>query len=224
MAPKSAVWRRISTESVRRKRSRERGEVIPRWALRKLAALNLPSNKAVMTQALNEILGTQANGVHPVRTQTPLVASVATAGKSSRGEKRSTKTAIRSKVASEQGLLQRKARRDTKRRDIVGRQFGHWHVMALAGSDKSGKAKYRCRCDCGTEREVKRRSLLGRESRSCGCKRLHTRKFFPWRGRQMSIPQLYRETRPVVPLTVFRYRIEAAGWSIARAARVELQR
>jgi hypothetical protein len=225
MAPHSAEWRRINTEGVRRKRCIERGEVIPRWALRRLAAMNLPSNKKIITEALNGILGTQANGAQPqaLSAQKPLAASVAASRKSSRGKKRNHAKAIRIKVAGDTGSVHRKAERDSKRRDIVGRQFGHWHVMELAGSDRSGKAKYRCRCICGTEREVKRRSLLGRKSRSCGCAKLQARKFFEWRGKQKTIPQIYSEVRPVVPLNVFRYRIESAGWTIARAARVELR-
>lgn len=52
-------------------------------------------------------------------------------------------------------------------RDLTGLQFGRW--TALERVDKKGAARWRCRCSCGTEREVAARNLIGGNSLSCGC-------------------------------------------------------
>lgn len=47
----------------------------------------------------------------------------------------------------------------------AGQKFGRWTVLAV-----SPERKVRCRCDCGTERDVDRYNLLRPgHSRSCGC-------------------------------------------------------
>lgn len=55
------------------------------------------------------------------------------------------------------------------KKDLTGQRFGSWVVIGPA--DKSGYD--RCRCDCGTERNVLRESLTRGVSKSCGC--VHTR-------------------------------------------------
>lgn len=55
------------------------------------------------------------------------------------------------------------------KKDLIGQRFGSWVVIGPA--DKSGYD--RCRCDCGTERDVLRESLTRGVSKSCGC--VHTR-------------------------------------------------
>lgn len=52
--------------------------------------------------------------------------------------------------------------------DLSGEVFGRWNVISLA----SPKGRYRywhCVCSCGTERDVKERSLKEGTSKSCGC-------------------------------------------------------
>ncbi len=51
----------------------------------------------------------------------------------------------------------------------VGDQFNDWKVIGIA-EKRSVNEYYRCRCVCGTEREVFRGSLLGGRSKSCGCR------------------------------------------------------
>lgn len=49
--------------------------------------------------------------------------------------------------------------------DLLGQRFGRWEVI-----DKSDKSGYwKCRCDCGTIREVNQNSLRRGLSKSCGC-------------------------------------------------------
>lgn len=55
-------------------------------------------------------------------------------------------------------------------KDLVGLRFGRWLVTAH-GRPFPGESRrpYACRCDCGTEKVVRRSSLLDGSSRSCGC-------------------------------------------------------
>lgn len=53
--------------------------------------------------------------------------------------------------------------------DITGQTFGRWTVVSRAGSDRHRQSTWLCRCECGSERIVLRRSLVGGVSRSCGC-------------------------------------------------------
>jgi hypothetical protein len=50
-----------------------------------------------------------------------------------------------------------------------------WTVIAKAASaPNSTKSRWRCRCQCGTEKEVPQDKLLSGWSRSCGCLRTET--------------------------------------------------
>lgn len=54
-------------------------------------------------------------------------------------------------------------------RDIANERFGKWTALRegeLKTSD--GRSYWLCRCDCGSEREVSRRRLVRKQSRSCG--------------------------------------------------------
>ena len=54
--------------------------------------------------------------------------------------------------------------------DLTGRRFGRWTVVAFA-SRENRKTLWRCRCNCGTERDVMALTLTRktRASESCGC-------------------------------------------------------
>lgn len=54
-------------------------------------------------------------------------------------------------------------------RRLEGQRFGRLTVLELAPSDKFGKARWKCRCDCGTECIKPARPLIAGESKSCGC-------------------------------------------------------
>lgn len=52
----------------------------------------------------------------------------------------------------------------------IGKTFGSWTVLALDETPRSSRQRYYlCRCVCGTERSVRRSSLLSGDSLSCGC-------------------------------------------------------
>ena len=54
-------------------------------------------------------------------------------------------------------------------KDLAGRKFGRWTVQNDSIVDKKVERYWLCRCECGTERYVRERSLLYRDSKSCGC-------------------------------------------------------
>lgn len=63
---------------------------------------------------------------------------------------------------------------DRVREDLVGRTFGRWTVLEKAPTrvSPSGKTRstmYRCRCECGTVKDVGARALKTGMSQSCGC-------------------------------------------------------
>lgn len=53
-------------------------------------------------------------------------------------------------------------------KNLVGCIFGRWEVLEYAGTSGQG-AKWRCKCECGTERPVNAAALLSGKSTSCGC-------------------------------------------------------
>ena len=52
--------------------------------------------------------------------------------------------------------------------DLTGQRFGMWVVLERAPT-RNHQTMWRCRCDCGTERDVYARVLKSGESTSCGC-------------------------------------------------------
>lgn len=58
--------------------------------------------------------------------------------------------------------------------DLTGVRFGRWIVIARTDRVSDSYDRFwLCQCDCGTEREVRRQTLIKKESTSCGCKRFH---------------------------------------------------
>lgn len=55
--------------------------------------------------------------------------------------------------------------------DISGQKFNRWTVEELVGRTTSGGGLWKCRCECGTVRNVDGRSLRDGTSKSCGCLR-----------------------------------------------------
>ena len=57
-------------------------------------------------------------------------------------------------------------------KNLKGEKFGLWTVLFLAGQDKGRNKMWRCRCECGNEKNVKATSLsLGRTK---GCRTCRT--------------------------------------------------
>ena len=55
--------------------------------------------------------------------------------------------------------------------DLTGQKYGRWLVLGPGAPSDRGERKWRCACDCGTERDVLERVLISGGSRSCGCLR-----------------------------------------------------
>lgn len=57
--------------------------------------------------------------------------------------------------------------------DIIGQRFNRWTVLGCSQGRNGRLAHtyYECKCDCGTEKLVRRDKLIGNESKSCGCYR-----------------------------------------------------
>ena len=82
-------------------------------------------------------------------------------------------SALRYKLTNSCGCRSSQVARDRARdsaKDLVGTRVGRWAVETLAETSVTpGKDKYTCRCDCGTVRELDRKTLQGGQSQSCGC-------------------------------------------------------
>lgn len=55
--------------------------------------------------------------------------------------------------------------------DLTGRRFGRLTALERTGNDSNGRAIWRCRCDCGNEKEILAASLVHGFTKSCGCLR-----------------------------------------------------
>lgn len=55
--------------------------------------------------------------------------------------------------------------------DIIDKRFGRLVVIRRSGSDKSGKATWLCKCDCGSSVILNTSRLTTGNTRSCGCLR-----------------------------------------------------
>ena len=55
--------------------------------------------------------------------------------------------------------------------DITGKRFGMLLVIKKTSKKGETRSKWLCKCDCGTEKEVIRASLVNGSTSSCGCSR-----------------------------------------------------
>jgi len=53
--------------------------------------------------------------------------------------------------------------------DLMDRRFGRLLVVTREENDRFGKARWRCRCDCGKDTITRSNTLLKGETLSCGC-------------------------------------------------------
>lgn len=56
--------------------------------------------------------------------------------------------------------------------DLTGRRFGRLVVVRFARRTR-GRTIWLCRCDCGRDHLVRAGALVGGQTRSCGCIRVH---------------------------------------------------
>lgn len=54
-------------------------------------------------------------------------------------------------------------------KDYSGHRFGRLIALDRIGRQKNGVAVWRCRCDCGAEKDVTQANLVSGMVRSCGC-------------------------------------------------------
>lgn len=54
--------------------------------------------------------------------------------------------------------------------EMTGQRFGHLTVIERNGTNKYGKATWKCICDCGNECVVNGRNLRSGVRKTCGCK------------------------------------------------------
>jgi len=55
--------------------------------------------------------------------------------------------------------------------DLIGYKFGRYTVIGRGNANNTKDERWLCKCDCGTERIIKRRDLVSGRSTSCGCGR-----------------------------------------------------
>jgi len=54
-------------------------------------------------------------------------------------------------------------------KQLVGKKFGRLLVVKLGSRGASGRIRWLCLCDCGTEKEILSTSLVRGNTKSCGC-------------------------------------------------------
>lgn len=62
------------------------------------------------------------------------------------------------------------------KQNLIGQRFGRLVVIESAESDKRGKARWICQCDCGKTLEISACHLKSGHTKSCGCLRDEQRK------------------------------------------------
>ena len=53
--------------------------------------------------------------------------------------------------------------------DITGHCYGRWTVLGFTRKNRTGMSYWRCRCECGTTKDVLAAQLRSGGSQSCGC-------------------------------------------------------
>ena len=66
------------------------------------------------------------------------------------------------------GCLRDEVVKNVSVKDLVGQRFGRLTVLYLVEANGKG-VTWHCKCDCGNEKDVSSRCLLGGHTKSCGC-------------------------------------------------------
>lgn len=53
--------------------------------------------------------------------------------------------------------------------NLIGQDFGYWHVLERAENTKDGRAQWLCQCKCGNKKILSGKVLRNGHSKSCGC-------------------------------------------------------
>lgn len=79
-------------------------------------------------------------------------------------------SALRSGATSSCGCYRKEQFHKAIFNDLTGKRFGRWSVLAVAETN-SKKTYWKCKCDCGTVKDVRADQLINGHSVSCGCLR-----------------------------------------------------
>lgn len=55
--------------------------------------------------------------------------------------------------------------------DLLNQRFGKWSTLERISGDANKHVYYKCECDCGNVRNVRKDQLINERSRSCGCEK-----------------------------------------------------
>ena len=78
--------------------------------------------------------------------------------------------ALRQNNTKSCGCLHKQKTSETNKNNIIGKRFGLWTVLEeLPERNENKKIVYKCKCDCGTIKEVIGGNLINKKSQSCGC-------------------------------------------------------
>lgn len=61
--------------------------------------------------------------------------------------------------------------------DLSGKKFGDWTVLGFSHYQKKNQY-WKCKCNCGTIKNVIKGSLIAKRSRSCGCEKIPEKERF----------------------------------------------
>jgi len=53
--------------------------------------------------------------------------------------------------------------------DLKGKKFGRWAIIERGENSPQGRARWRCKCECGNESQIVGHKLTSGSSKSCGC-------------------------------------------------------
>lgn len=75
--------------------------------------------------------------------------------------------------------------------DLMGRDFGFWHVLGMSRRIKEPRGRYvilwKCQCKCGEIREIRGGTLKSGLSLSCGCHKMEVVKELASHGTRLSV-------------------------------------
>lgn len=83
-------------------------------------------------------------------------------------EKTIAMSSLKSGASKSCGCLRKECAREAVFLDLTRERFGRWAVVSLSKTN-THKTYWNCKCDCGTEKEVRADHLVNGCSLSCGC-------------------------------------------------------
>ncbi len=70
------------------------------------------------------------------------------------------------------------------RKNLKGKRFGKLIVLSIYTTDRGGRIRWKCMCDCGKERDVLSSHLIQGNTKSCGCGILKGKEHKQWTGHE----------------------------------------